>query len=156
MYICSEFKTKLLMKKLLIISVVAIFALSSCGKYDDGPEFSLASKKSRVVNTWKLDREFVNGNERTLTADDKDDYTEFTKDGKVKVTWVSGSQSTTIEGTWEFDSSKEHLVVKISNTYFGQTMTTTTSYKILRLKSNEMWLEEQDGGDIHKYYFISK
>lgn len=144
------------MKKLFIISVVAIFALSSCGKYDDGPAFSLASKKSRVVNTWKLDRQFINGNEQTLTADDKDDYTEFTKDGKVKITWVVGSQSTTIEGTWEFDSSKEHLLVKLSYTYFGQTTTTTTSYKILRLKSNEMWLEEQDGGDTYKYYYISK
>lgn len=144
------------MKKLFIISIVAIFALSSCGKYDEGPAFSLASKKSRVVNTWKLDKEFVNGNEQTLTADDKDDYTEFTKDGKVKVTWVSGSQSTTIEGTWEFDDSKEHLVTKFTFTYLGQSTTSTTSYKILRLKSNEMWLEEQDGGDTFKYYYVSK
>ena len=144
------------MKKLFIISIVAIFALSSCGKYEDGPAFSLASKKSRVVNTWVIDKEFHNGQEVTLTADDKDDYTEFTKDGKMKVTWVSGSQSTTFEGTWEFDDSKEHLITKFTYSLYGTQTTTTTSYKILRLKSNEMWLEEQDGSDTYKYYYVSK
>jgi len=144
------------MKKFFIISIVAIFALSSCGKYEDGPAFSLASKKSRVVNTWVLDKEFHNGQEVTLTADDKDDYVEFTKDGKMIVTWVSGSQSTTIEGTWEFDDSKEHLITKFTYSLYGAQTTTTTSYKILRLKSNEMWLEEQDGSDTYKYYYVSK
>jgi len=144
------------MKKIFIISIVAIFALSSCGKYEEGPAFSLASKKSRVVNTWVLDKEFVNGNEQTLTADDKDDYTEYTKDGKMKVTEVSGSQSTTIEGTWEFDDSKEHLVTKFTYTFLGQSTTSSTSYKILRLKSNEMWLEVVFGGDTYKYYYVSK
>jgi len=97
------------MKKLFIISIVAVFALSSCGKYDDGPAFSLASKKSRVVNTWKIDKEFINGTEQTLTADDKDDYIEFKKDGNMTMTQVSGSVSSTTSGTWDFDSKKENL-----------------------------------------------
>jgi len=74
----------------------------------------------------------------------------------MKVYWVSGSQSTTIEGTWEFDDSKEHLITKFSYSLLGQTTTTTVTYKILRLKSNEMWLEEQDGDDTYKYYYVSK
>ena len=104
------------------------------------------------MNTWVLDKAFVNGNEVPLTADDKDDYMEFTKDEKVKVTEVSGSQSATIEGTWAFDSKKENLI--ISFTYLGYTVSTT--YKILRLKSNEMWLEERNGNDTYKYYYVSK
>ncbi|NSW45655.1 MAG: hypothetical protein HPY79_07570 [Bacteroidales bacterium] len=144
------------MKKLFVIVIVAVFAFSSCGKYEEGPAFSLASKKSRVVNTWVLDKEFVNGQEVTLTADQKDDYIEFTKDDKVKITYVSGSQSTTVEGTWEFDDKKEHLIIKFSYTYLGQTITETQTAKILRLKSNEMWLEEQDGNDTYKYYYVSK
>ena len=74
----------------------------------------------------------------------------------MKVTEVSGSQSTTIEGTWEFDDSKEHLVTKFTYTFLGQSTTSSTSYKILRLKSNEMWLEVVFGGDTYKYYYVSK
>ncbi len=144
------------MKKVLAISIIAIFAFASCGKYEDGPAFSLASKKSRVVNVWQLDKYFVNGQEQTLTADDKDDYIEFTKDGKAIFTWVSGSQITTIEGTWEFDDSKEHLITKITFTVLGQTTTTSTSYKILRLKSNELWVESQENGNTYKEYYVSK
>lgn len=144
------------MRKLFIILIVAVFALSSCGKYDDGPAFSLASKKSRVVNTWVLDKLFINGAEQTLTADDKDDYIEFKKDGSVTMTQVSGSVSTTSNGTWDFDSKKENLIITFSYTYLGQTVTSTSTAKILRLKSNEMWVEETDGGDTYKYYYITK
>ncbi len=144
------------MKKLFIISIVAVFALSSCGKYDDGPAFSLASKKSRVVNTWKIDKEFINGTEQTLTADDKDDYIEFKKDGNMTMTQVSGSVSSTTSGTWDFDSKKENLVITFSYSYLGQTITSTSTAKILRLKSNEMWVEETENGNTVKYYYITK
>ncbi len=140
------------MKKLLVISIIAIFAFSSCGKYEDGPAFSLASKKSRLVNVWQLDKAFENGVEVQLSADDKDDYMEFTKDNKIKATIVSGSQSTTVEGTWEFDSKKENIITKI--TVMGITIEQTL--KILRLKSNELWVEEKDGNDVHKYYYVTK
>jgi uncharacterized protein (TIGR03066 family) len=140
------------MKKLLVISIIAIFAFSSCGKYEDGPAFSLASKKSRLVNVWQLDKAFENGVEVQLSADDKDDYMEFTKDNKIKATIVSGSQSTTVEGTWEFDSKKENIITKI--TVMGITIEQTL--KILRLKSNELWVEEKHGNDVYKYYYVTK
>lgn len=144
------------MKKLLVISAVLVFIFTSCGKYEDGPMFSLASKKSRVVNTWRLDREFVNGSEVSLSADDKDDYFELRKDGSATYTWVSGNSSTSFSGGWEFDDSKEHLILSITFTVLGQTTTEKTTYKILRLKSNEMWLEEVDGNDTYKYYYVTK
>jgi len=140
------------MKKLLVISIIAILAFSSCGKYEDGPAFSLASKKSRLVNVWQLDKAFENGVEVQLSADDKDDYMEFTKDNKIKATIVSGSQSTTVEGTWEFDSKKENIITKI--TVMGITIEQTL--KILRLKSNELWVEEKHGNDVYKYYYVTK
>ncbi len=140
------------MKKLLVISVIAIFAFSSCGKYEDGPAFSLASKKSRLVNVWQLDKTFHNGTEVTLTADDKDDYIEFLKDNKLKITYVSGSQSISVEGTWEFDDKKENIITKIN--FSGITSQDTS--KVLRLKSNELWVEEKSGNDIYKDYYITK
>ncbi|MCX7863119.1 MAG: hypothetical protein N2449_09020 [Bacteroidales bacterium] len=140
------------MKNLFIFTVAVAFIFSSCGKYEDGPAFSLASKKSRVVNVWQLDKSFHNGVEVQLSADDKDDYMEFTKDNKLKITWVGQGQTYTVEGTWEFDDKKENLITKI--TYMGVTSVDTS--KILRLKSNEMWLEYKNGNDVHKDYYISK
>ncbi len=143
------------MKTSLIFSLVVLIFVS-CGKYEDGPMFSLASKKSRVVNVWRLDREFVNGSEVTLTANDKDDYFELKKDGSATYTIVSGNSSTSFSGGWKFDDSKEHLILSVTVSVFGQTTTSETTYKILRLKSNEMWLEEVDGNDTYKYYYVTK
>lgn len=140
------------MKKLFVILVVAAFAFSSCGKYEEGPAFSLASKKSRLVNVWQLDKAFVNGQEITLTADDKDDYTEFTKDNELKVTWTSQGQTVTVEGRWEFDDKKENIITEFS--IMGQTVKDTA--RILRLKSNELWVETKNGNDVHKEYYVTK
>lgn len=140
------------MKKLFVILVVAALAFSSCGKYEEGPAFSLASKKSRLVNVWQLDKAFVDGQEVTLTADDKDDYIEFTKDNKVKATWVNQNQTYTLEGTWEFDDKKENIITTYA--IMGQTVKDTS--KILRLKSKELWLEYKDGNHVHKDYYVSK
>jgi hypothetical protein len=140
------------MKKVFIISIIGLFAFAGCKKYDDGPAFSLASKKARVVNVWKLDKQFINGAEQTLTADDKDDYMEFKKDGSYSYTSVNGSISTTSTGTWAFDSKKENILVSFT---YGSITSTTTS-KILRLKSNELWLESKSGNDTEKDYYISK
>lgn len=132
------------------LSILILLALSSCKKYEDGPVFSLASKKSRLVNVWKLDKVIHNGVEQALTADDKDDKYEFTKDGKYKVTVINGSFSYTIEGTWEFDNNKEHIIT--SFTYNNITYTDTT--KILRLKSKELWTEDRSGNDIFEYHYV--
>jgi hypothetical protein len=41
-------------KSYLIIIAVVSTLLSSCGKYDDGPFFSIRSKNSRLEGKWKL------------------------------------------------------------------------------------------------------
>lgn len=40
------------MKKLLVIALLALFALPSCTKYEEGPFFSLRTKSQRVQNDW--------------------------------------------------------------------------------------------------------
>jgi hypothetical protein len=142
------------MKKLVSIALVVLIgatALTGCGKYPDGPKISLASKKSRVVNKWKIDEEFKNGASQEVSSDEKDDYVEYKKDGSVELGIVSGSNTTKFTGTWEFDSKKENLLVSFD--FLGQTSTTT--YKILRLKSKELWLEyTNDSGDVYEYHYV--
>ncbi len=140
------------MKKVFVFSLLALITFAGCKKYEDGPTISLASKKARLVNVWKLDKAFVNGTELTLTTDDKDDYTEFKKDGVYSETTVVNNVSNTTTGTWDFDDSKDNVI--ISYTYGSITVTSTS--KILRLKSKELWMEHVDGNTTYKYYFIPK
>lgn len=140
------------MNKILMAVVALAFVAVSCGKYEEGPKISLASKTSRLVNVWKLDAAFLNGTEQTLTADDKDDYIEYTKDGKFIFTWVVGTSSTTLEGTWEFSDDKTQIISAI--TYGGTTSKDTAT--ILRLKSNELWVESVDGTETSEMHYVTK
>lgn len=117
--------------------MLSTFVLSSCGKYEDGPMISLLPKTMRLQKQWKLDEQFVDGVEQTLTTDDKDDYFELLKDGVLEVTNVTGSASTTSTGEWELTSSKETLVF----TYQLGGFDINTEYTILRLTSKNLWLK---------------
>ena len=51
----------------LLLAVSAI-AVASCGKYEEGPGFSLLSKKARIVGEWSLSSMTVNGQSQDLSG----------------------------------------------------------------------------------------
>ncbi|KAF5035777.1 hypothetical protein DSECCO2_582030 [anaerobic digester metagenome] len=144
------------MTKILMAVVALAFVAASCGKYEEGPKISFASKEARIINIWSLDAQFENGVEQTLTAEDKDDYIEFMKDGKAVISWVYGGTTTDIDATWELSDDKEQLIMYMTYEMMGTTYTDTTESTILRLKSNEMWLEQVDGSDKTEMHYITK
>lgn len=128
---------------LLVFSVViAGFGISGCKKYAEGPTLSLASKKSRVVNVWKIDKILINAVDKPLGNDDKATSLEFKKDNTFEIKVESYSENgitvpaSSNLGTWEFDSAKENIIMKYSGAWAIQ-----LNNKILKLKSNELWLE---------------
>jgi hypothetical protein len=135
------------MKKLLNITLVIAFGLTiaftGCKKYEDGPTFSLASKKSRVVNTWEIEKSIVNGQD--VTASMANYSLEIKKDN----TFIESNGISTETGTWDFDSKKENIMVTYNN---GE------KYKneILKLKNDEMWLKEVDGTGIYETHYVTK
>lgn len=140
------------MKKisLILFSVLALglVTFSSCGKYEDGPGFSLSSKKSRVVNTWVIEKYIENGQDLTSQVlPFLGTYTvEFSKDGSYEIL-SDGDRET---GTWSFDSKKENIELMENGS--------TTKYlqKITRLTGDEMWLVEDDGVDKYEVHYKSK
>jgi hypothetical protein len=50
---------------LLALMIFTAWSLGGCSKYDDGPRFSLRSKKERVTNNWVATRVFRNDIEET-------------------------------------------------------------------------------------------
>lgn len=124
------------MKWMVVALVLAGTSLlvPSCGKYEEGPKFTLLTKKMRLVGDWDA-KEFVYDSGTTI-ADNSDDILTFEKDGTARYSLGSFSFS----GTWEFTSDKE----KIRTVYSGSTGEVT----ILRLTNKELWLR----GDGDNYY----
>jgi hypothetical protein len=123
--------------KLLFVALfVATIALTSCGKYEEGPSISLRSKKARITGEWKMVKQMYNGTEVALSAEEKNVVLDIQKDGKflVKTTGFS------FEGTWEFSSDKKKFITK--QTFGGQTSTDEST--ILRLTNKELILEDID------------
>jgi hypothetical protein len=126
----------------LLVGLALVFG-TSCGKYEDGPGISFASKKARVANTWVVDKyEEANGD---ITQEDNSPTIELTKDGEGTISYTFGGTTSTTTVKWEFVDSKE----KIKFIYDGGTSTET----IMQLKSKEMILKDEDGD---KTYYVQK
>ena len=117
----------------LAAAVVTVLNFQSCGKYEDGPGFSLRSKTARLTGEWEVVRvgstiypdngysiefEFEESGDFSLT----DSYSGY------------GSYSYSYTGSWEFSSDKENLeIIIVGNLEI---------YEIKRLTNDELWLED--------------
>lgn len=128
-------KVKFVSKALLL--VLSISLISSCNKYPDGPKFTLLSKKERMQGKWDLQE--IAHSDGTVTYDNLNEIIELTEDNDY--TYTSGYIS--VSGEWEFVSDKEKVLFKIGNL--------NVTYKIMRLKNKELWLQDEGDGDVLKY-----
>jgi hypothetical protein len=88
------------MKKIIVLAlcIITLGTLNSCKKYEDGPAFSLRSKKSRVAAEWNV-KKYTYGGVDVLT--EKNDDVMFCNTGDP----VNYSESITY--TYTFDLTKE-------------------------------------------------
>lgn len=134
------------MKKLknltyLTLAGATAVGVSSCGKYEDGPNFSLRTKKARVVGDWNvksigsqvLGVQDIGGVQYGYTVN-----MEFDKNGSViqtyNYTYGSYSASYSYAGDWDFSSNKEYLILTMDG--YSDTL------EIKRLTNKEMWLDD--------------
>lgn len=135
-------------KKLLIAAVlVTVLNFQSCGKYEDGPSFSLKTKKGRLVGEWEVVKMYDNQGVQVYPYSSTD-YSvelefEFEKDGdfalKYKYSYYGFTYNYSYKGEWEFSSDKEELEVEIQNE--------VQDWEIKRLTSKELWFEDADGNE---------
>lgn len=114
----------------LAATIVTVLNFSSCSKYEEGPMFSLRTKKARITGEWEIVRigtEVYPQNGYSLEM-------EFEKDGDLKYTYSYGTYSYTYLGEWEFSSDKEELDIIFENQ--------VQSFEIIKLKNDEVWLED--------------
>lgn len=134
------------LKKLTYLTIAGATTLgvSSCGKYEDGPGFSLRTKKARVDGSWNVKSvgSSVLGTEYSINMS-------FDKSGSVLLTQTYSYQGYTdsysYAGSWDFASDKEQLVLNIDGN--------VQLFEIKRLTNDEMWLDDDIttlDGDIWK------
>ena len=117
----------------LTLAGVTSIGISSCGKYEDGPGFSLLTKKARVAGDWEaksIGSQVMGGNYSINMT--------FEKSGSFYLTssyyygGYSGNDS--YGGSWDFVSDKEQLALNIDGD--------VQLFEIKRLTNNEMWLDD--------------
>ena len=136
--------------KSTIFSLVVSTAMVSCGKYEEGPKLSLASKKSRLENKWHIESQTKNGVAQSVDADDRDDILEFTKDGQVRVFDPTDNPSNVTSGTWVWANDKEAITTVFTSSAAGFSFSYTQTSTIKRLTKDELWYEYTDtNGNIY-------
>jgi hypothetical protein len=124
-------------KKILAAAGVTAVVVAGCGKYEDGPGFSLMSKKSRMVGTWDLVSSTDSQTGEVYNYCGNTGYcVEVTmdKDSKLTQKLIYSGQTQTYSGTWDFNDDKTQL----NWTQGGYTQT----FEIKRLTNKELWLDD--------------
>lgn len=119
--------------------------LHSCGKYPDGPNFSILSRKTRIENVW-VHTETIYANGNVEQNPDPGATTEFTSDGD----FIYKKGGVTLNGYWDLVNEKKDLRISYLVSGNNDPVYGHTDFEIRKLKSNEMWLKNSSG-DVIKY-----
>lgn len=120
---------------LFIVSLVALVCSSSCGKYEEGPELSLRSKKTRLTGKWTAVK--LNGEPYPFY----EKYSlEFWKDGRLDIyvqNEPNGPDPYQRPGLWKWEDDKKKIVL--------YTATAPETIEVLRLTNDEFWFRDMFG-----------
>jgi hypothetical protein len=143
------------MKKVLVVFFGLICLLSSCKKYEEGPSFTLLSKKARLANTWRIDQFFENGADKTSDAQTlfKDFVLVIDKNNMkyTKTFKALGLLNLSETGSWKLSSDQ-------SNVDFTPDDNNIKPYawKILKLKNTSCGFSYVSNNNTYKLYLIQK
>lgn len=117
--------------------LLSIF-ITSCKKYEDGPDINLIPRKDRVANTWIIEKAYADNQD--VTADYRAYELYLTNDGdaELKGEFSVFGQDFLYEtdGTWQFTNNDENIKFDYEND------DADAEYQILRLTDKELWLRE--------------
>ena len=137
------------MKKISCFLILSSLIIFSCKKYPDGPTFSFRSPSQRIIGAWKLKAYMVNGND---SINKFSNYTAIPgmdlKDPGINDTsgylirgGVDSNLFVSNIGLYELKNKKTELVLTI------------ITYKILRLKQDELWLQTDYSGSSYELHY---
>ena len=140
------------MKAILSFLVVG-FVLTSCYKYEEGPRFSLLSRKARLCNEWKLETYLDNGTDKTVESETTTLTIE--KDGTYSISTVRNEmgqiQSEFSHGNWVFQDAKGQVVMTDS-----QEGSIPLTFDIIELRNSRLQLRKKLMGISYIFQYVGK
>ncbi len=135
--------------KLLIFSTLTLLVISftACSPYPENPLVSLASKKARVANSWKVVYATNDDGDDVTDSRDEDRYI-FSKEGAAEARTQLAGATLVLLGEWEFEEDNEAFKITLEYTLLGATIRDTDQFDILKLTKDEFWLQSQEDPDV--------
>lgn len=139
---------------LLIALLFTVVALTSCGKYDEGPAISFTTKKERISNIWKVNYVEDNGPGQpgypvTLDMFDRNGLIlTIEKNGRAKVRMKGDRPEEVIySGNWYFRDKERYLEWKWDEEISGMVAVFNLNplYRIRMLREDQLHLTSEDG-----------
>lgn len=125
----------------LTVVLAIFFTFSGCGKYEEGPDFSLRSKTSRITGIWKIDKMFINDVEQVIDETANTVRIDIMKDGTGKISVSFQSLTFAFDITWKFSDDKLSVIISTTSvellTFYPDII---AEHEILRLTNKECWL----------------
>lgn len=132
------------MKKYITIILALIFIIPAC-KYDEGPFFSIYSKKERIMGNKSFKKVLIDNADSTEKYSNQ--YLDFSKNGSVSWLYYADANNTyysqpteVYPGLWTLDDDKVHLEMQI----YKEDTTIVRNWKIVRLTYADFFLERTD------------
>ncbi len=125
--------------KLFLVTILFVL-FNACGKYEEGPGFSLRTKKARLVGKW-IPVKFINESGSQAAGDNEATH-EFTNDN----TYIISGELGTSTGTWEFINNKASVRTKYEAFLIGEVV---NDWEIVRLTNSELWVRNAQGLQIN-------
>jgi hypothetical protein len=119
-------------KSLLVLLLVLMVSgsMTSCRKYEEGPNISLRTKRARVTNNWKIESAQVDGIEKSF-----DPYI-------VTIIDPVTLEARNVQGTWKLYDDDRKIALTTKN--FSGNIDSTNDYSILKLYNKQFWIRKLD------------
>jgi len=129
------------MKHIIFYSAILFLGafVTSCGKYEEGPKFTLLSKKARMTNEWKFTKQESNGIDTTPNESEFSVTMTLKEDGTASVVMVVFGLPLNYSGEWAFSDDKEELILSDD--------TGTQNLEIIKLTNSELKVRQMQGND---------
>ena len=124
---------------------VAALTLQGCGKYEDGPAFSLKTKNNRLTGEWSL----ITLDGKPLDEGESISF-EFEKDGdfifSYSYAYDTFTETYKYKGSWDWVAGKESLILNLDD---GEIL----NFEVQRLTSSELNMQYQYGSTVQDWVF---
>ncbi|MCB0644329.1 MAG: hypothetical protein KDC44_21945, partial [Phaeodactylibacter sp.] len=127
---------------------IGISCFAACKNYEEGPYFSLQTKKARVTNTWEVEGLLdADGNDISVNVNFY--QLSFEGDGAAHVYILDGTTPNEIlSGTWEFTDGKDTFSWQLEGDSTLFYYNPQETFDIYRLTGNQFWLIDKDNGKL--------